>query len=176
MKAIQLFMFGLLGIFVASACQRMDPPPPAYPYGTVRIEVVDAEGRSIVSAIPRWGDRFGDNKESYILPTYYKMEAFVDGNVEKYSSFYFADDEKLALSTPIREPKDVTIQYEITSYAIFKDDARHTFTVRCEAKENYSAPICKEVRFDGFLMPITTDEDGYSTVRIVLAGVHIHPE
>jgi hypothetical protein len=154
----------------------MDPPPPVYPHGTVHFEVVDVEGNSIVSTIPRWGDRFGDKKESYILPTYYNMEAFVDGNVEKYSSFYFADDEKLALSTPIREPKDVTIQYAITSYTIFKDDAQHTFTIRCEAKENYSLPICREVRFDAELMPVTTDEEGCCTIRIVLPGVHIHPD
>jgi hypothetical protein len=43
-------------------------------------------------------------------------------------------------------------------------------------EKKYSLPICKEVRFDGFLMPLAKDKDGYDMTRIVLAGVHIHPE
>jgi hypothetical protein len=176
MKAIQLFIPCLAAVFVLAGCNK-DVPFPTDDGYDICLEVVDAGGNSIVSAIPRQDATVGS--WHLVIPTYYTMKVFVDGKVSTPQSvrFYFKDNERLALSTWVHEePRTVEIKYEITSEAIFKDEAEHTLTVRWENTGKYAPNICKEVRFDGLLMPLTTDENGYSTVRIVLAGVHIHPE
>jgi hypothetical protein len=100
------------------------------------------------------------------------MKIFIDDNVSKPSGtgFYVTDDKYLMLATKIYDqyPRTVVIKYEITSEAIFKDDAGHTLTVRWENPKNSASHICKEVRFDSELMPITTNKYSQATVRIVL--------
>jgi hypothetical protein len=108
------------------------------------------------------------------------MKIFIDDNVSKPSGtgFYVTDDKYLMLATKIQDqyPRTVVIKYEITSETVFKDEAEHTLIVKWENPKNSASHICKEVRFDGFLMPISTNEFGKATIRIVLPGVHIHPE
>ncbi|MDR1344634.1 MAG: hypothetical protein LBJ39_04700 [Tannerellaceae bacterium] len=170
MKAKQFLLIACLPTLLALAgCEPIIGERPPDLHYNIYMEIVDTEGNSIVSGLVK--QDFGHNDVHYVIPTYYTMKVFVDEIEVSISSnkFYFEDDDRLALAIPLERHKAVTVKYVITSFSIFKDDKEHTLTVQWENLERYSPHICKEVRFDGNVMPVTTDEYGdRATIRIVI--------
>ncbi|MDR1344633.1 MAG: hypothetical protein LBJ39_04695 [Tannerellaceae bacterium] len=170
MKAKQFLLIACLPTLLALAgCEPIivGTPPDFYIYD-IYLEVVDADGNSVVRDVPTLNA--GDFRH-VVRPELYTMEVSIDGKASKPAKIYSEDLETLMLSTGLGDklPKAVAMKYVIRSSRIFKDDKEHTLTVQWENPITFSPHVCKEVRFDGNVMPVTTDEYGNrATIRIVI--------